>query len=133
MIADMERIGDQAADISEIVLYLSKKEDIQELEHIPKMAEATIEMVNASIDAFVKRDGELAAKVIQKDDAVDALFIQVRKDLINMIHQNADSGDQAMDLMMIAKYLERIGDHAVNIAEWVQFSITGEHKGRQIL
>jgi phosphate transport system protein len=128
MITDMERIGDQAADISEIAVYLSQAPYIKKLETIPKMAEMTIKMVTGSIDAFVKKDLDLAHSVVEADDIVDDYFVVVKNDLIELIHENADNGSQAMDLLMVAKYFERIGDHAVNIAEWVIFSITGEHK-----
>lgn len=127
MITDMERIGDQAADIAEITQILSKSAYIKKLIHIPMMAEATSKMVTDSINAFVHKDLELANKVINDDDIVDNLFNTVKQDLIELIHQNVENGHQAIDLMMIAKYFERIGDHAVNIAEWVVFSITGAH------
>jgi len=128
MITDLERIGDHATDISEITLLLSDKKYITKLEHIPQMAEATMKMVTSSIDAFVKRDLDLAYQVISYDDVVDDLFITVRDELIDMINKNSANGDQAIDLIMIAKYFERIGDHATNIAEWVVFSLTGIHK-----
>ena len=133
MITDMERIGDHATDISEITLTLSDAVYIKKLEHIPQMAEATIKMLSDSIDAYVKSDLELAGAVIEHDDVVDELFDTIKKDLIALIHENVENGEQAMDLLMIAKYFERIGDHAVNIAEWVIFSITGEHKNKRIL
>ncbi len=133
MITDMERIGDQAADISELCIYLSDQEYIKKLEHIPQMARATIKMVTDSIDAFVKKDLLLAESVIEYDDVVDDLYITVKKDLINMVHEDVKNGEQAFDLLQIAKYYERIGDHAVNIAEWVIFSITGKHKDKQVL
>ena len=129
MITDMERIGDQAADISEITLFLIGETFIKKLEHIPKMASATSKMVTESIEAYVKMDLDLAKQVIDYDDVVDDLFITVKNDLINLIHQDASYGSQALDLLMIAKYFERIGDHATNIAEWVVFSITGKHVG----
>ncbi|MDD2215609.1 MAG: phosphate signaling complex protein PhoU [Eubacteriales bacterium] len=128
MITDMERIGDQAADISEIAIYLADDPYVKKLETIPQMAQETINMVSDSIDAFVRRDLDLAESVIAADDIVDDLFVTVKNDLITLIHENADTGSQAMDLLMIAKYFERIGDHATNIAEWVKFSITGKHK-----
>ena len=128
MITDMERIGDQAADISDIAVCLSQEPYIKKLETIPKMAEMTIRMVTGSIDAFVKKDLALAHSVIEADDIIDDYFVVVKNDLIELIRENADNGSQAMDLLMVAKYFERIGDHAVNIAEWVIFSITGEHK-----
>ncbi|NMA83349.1 MAG: phosphate signaling complex protein PhoU [Epulopiscium sp.] len=127
MITDMERIGDQAADIAEITLRYQNQLYIKKLVHIPKMAEAVIKMVHESIDAFVARDLDLAKSVILYDDIVDELFITIREELIELIHLDKENGEQAMDLFMIAKYLERIGDHATNIAEWVVFSITGEH------
>ncbi len=127
MITDMERIGDQAADIAEISVYLAGQAHGKEMEHIPPMAEATAKMVAQSIDAFVKKDLELAHAVIAFDDVVDDLFDKVKNDLIALIGVNSESGGQALDLLMIAKYLERIGDHAENIAEWVVFSITGRH------
>ena len=129
MITDMERIGDQAQDISEITIRLINEEYIDSLEHIPQMAEATIKMVTEAIDAFVSRDMALAQAVIEYDDVVDNLFIEVKDDLIRLIRQDPANGEQAIDLIMVAKYFERIGDHATNIAEWVVFSITGEHVG----
>jgi len=129
MITDMERIGDQAADISEIAMYLIGETYIKKLEHIPQMAAATSKMVTESVDAFVKMDSELAQRVIDYDDVVDGLFDTVKSDLIKLIQADSANGGQAIDLLMIAKYFERIGDHAVNIAEWVLFSITGSHVG----
>ncbi|MCL2152869.1 MAG: phosphate signaling complex protein PhoU [Oscillospiraceae bacterium] len=125
MITDMERIGDQAADISEIAIYLIGETYIKKLEHIPQMAAATSKMVTESIEAFVKMDLKLANSVIEYDDVVDKLFYTVKSDLIELIQADSANGQQAMDLLMIAKYFERIGDHAVNIAEWVVFSLTG--------
>lgn len=129
MITDLERIGDQAQDISELVILLSECTYIKRLDHLKQMAEKTAEMVTKSIDAFVAKDMLLAQKVIDSDDIVDDLFNRVKEELIALIHQNVDNGEQAVDLIMIAKYFERIGDHAVNVAEWVIFSITGKHKG----
>ena len=133
MITDMERIGDQAADISDLCIYLAAQEYIKKLDHIPQMAEATVKMVTDSIDAFVKKDLELAQAVIDYDDVVDDLYITVKNDLIALVHADVKNGEQAFDLLQIAKYYERIGDHAVNIAEWVIFSITGKHKDKQVL
>lgn len=127
MITDMERIGDQAGDISEITLRLSNQRYFKELVHIPKMAQETTKMVKESIDAFVKRDLELVQKVIKYDDKVDELFNTIKDELIEKIRDDIENGEQAIDLLMIAKYFERIGDHSQNIAEWVYFSITGEH------
>jgi len=128
MITDMERIGDQAADIAEIAIILTGTPYIKELEHVPQMAEATVKMVSNSIDAFVAKDLELAISVIKYDDVVDNLFNTIRSELVELIRDNRSNAEQAMDLLMIAKYFERIGDHAENIAEWVVFSITGKHK-----
>lgn len=128
MITDMERIGDQAADISEISILLAQGQYIKKMEHIPQMARATARMVTDAINAFVEKDLELANEVIAYDDVVDDLFDCIKNDLIGLIHSNVDNGAQAIDLMMVAKYFERIGDHAVNIAEWVVFSITGRHE-----
>lgn len=128
MITDMERVGDHAADISEIALHLSGESYISHLGHIEQMAKLTSVMVLDCMQAFVDRDMEKAKDIIKRDDQVDELFMNVRSDLIDLIHQNPQNGSQAADLLMIAKYFERIGDHATNIAEWVMFSITGSHK-----
>lgn len=133
IITDLERIGDQASDISEITVFLAGKKYIKKLEHIPQMAEATIKMVKESIDAFVRKDIDLAKKVIAYDDVVDDLFETVKNELIALIKENADNGDQAIDLLMIAKYFERIGDHATNVAEWVIFSLTGWRKDSKVI
>ena len=127
MITDMERIGDQAADIAELTIYLADQTYIKKLEHIPQMATATVKMVSESIEAYVNRDLELARSVIAYDDVVDDLFDQVKFDLIELIQADGANGEQAIDLMMIAKYFERIGDHAENICEWVEYAITGVH------
>lgn len=129
MITDLERIGDQAKDIGEIIPYLTQKEIIQEFLLIQEMADATIKMVTTSIDAFVSSDIQLAESVIARDDRVDELFNQCKHTLVTMIQENPEHGEDVIDLLMIAKYFERIGDHAVNVAEWVVFSITGIHKG----
>ncbi|MCL2884084.1 MAG: phosphate signaling complex protein PhoU [Oscillospiraceae bacterium] len=133
MITDMERIGDHAADISEITLLLADTVYVSKMDHIPQMADATIKMVTQSIDAYVNRDLDLAWAVIKADDWVDELFNQVKSGLIGLIHEDTDNGEQALDLLMVAKYFERIGDHAVNIGEWVIFSLTGEHKNKRII
>ena len=127
MITDMERIGDQAEDIAEIVGFL----DGRQAENdglLKKMAEAVIQMVTESVDAYVKCDIMLAKKVLAADDTVDDYFAQVKQSLIGKIAKNPDDGEYALDLLMIAKYFERIGDHATNIAEWVIYSVTGVHK-----
>lgn len=127
MITDMERIGDQAEDIAEIIPFLSGRTG-EECTEIREMAEVTINMVTDCVDAYVKQDLKLARSVYEHDDVVDACFDKVKTKLISMIAENTDNGEYAIDLLMIAKYFERIGDHAVNIAEWVEFSVTGEHK-----
>ena len=127
MITDMERIGDQAADISEISIRLSNETYLKELIHIPQMAEAAIKMVKISIDSFVRKDIELVKEVISYDDTVDQLFDIIKNELVDLVREDRDSKEQVIDLLMIAKYLERIGDHAQNIAEWVYFAIKGEH------
>ena len=127
MITDMERIGDQAEDIAEIVTFLNGH-TMEGMELIEEMARETIEMVTASVDAFVKKVVELAQEVINKDDVVDDYFSKVKYGIISMITENSTDGEFALDLLMIAKYFERIGDHATNIAEWVIYSVTGKHK-----
>ena len=128
MITDMERIGDQAADIAEIIGFLGAHEPAR-CGPIAEMARAAISMVTDSVDAFVRRDTDLASAVISHDDEVDRLFLGMKRALIALIAENPDKGEYALDLLMIAKYFERIGDHAVNIAEWVVFAVTGVHKG----
>lgn len=127
MISDMERIGDQAADIAEITKFI-KNNNTKSILHIKDMADEAIKMVTDSIDSYVKKDLALARYVMQYDDVVDKLFSEVRKELIVLVYQNQRYGELCLDILMIAKYLERIGDHAVNIAEWVEYSITGNHK-----
>jgi phosphate transport system protein len=133
MITDMERICDQSQDIAEIVLHFEGVELIKKPAHILQMSNKCVIMVKKSIDAFVAGDLELAKAVILSDDEIDDLFICVRDELIEIISKKPEKGDQALDFLMIAKYLERIGDHAENIAEWVVFNITGEHKDKRIL
>ncbi len=127
MVTDMERIGDQASDIAEIIPFLNGRTG-SECEFIQKMADAITKMVIESVDAYVGRDVEMAEKVVRYDDVVDDYFDQVKASLIQMIAQDHEDGEYALDLLMIAKYFERIGDHATNIAEWVAFSVTGVHK-----
>ncbi len=128
MITDMERIGDQASDIAEIVT-VAAIHNMEDTAEIGNMARATIKMVTESVDAYVNGDTALARAVIAYDDVVDQLFDKIRSSLIAFIAQHPENGAGAIDLLMIAKYFERIGDHAVNIAEWVLFSVTGLHKG----
>ena len=127
MITDMERIGDQAEDIAEIIKFLNGR-TVENGALIREMASAAIKMVTESVDAFVKHDIMLAEKVVSDDDIVDRYFDQVKQKLIERIAQQPADGEYALDLLMIAKYFERIGDHAVNLAEWVIFSVTGVHK-----
>lgn len=124
MITDMERIGDQAEDIAEIITFLNGR-TAEEHSQIREMAKAAIKMVTDSVDAYVKHDTELAEQVIAYDDVVDEYFDSVKTNLIGMIAENPADGEYALDLLMIAKYFERIGDHATNIAEWVLYSVTG--------
>ena len=128
MVTDMERIGDHAVDISELTIVMSCKPYMKKLEHIEQMAKETMIMLISSLEAYVNKNLDQAKKVIDHDDIVDDLFIKVKDELIRLIRENAENGEQAADLLMVAKYFERIGDHATNIAEWVIFSITGEHK-----
>ena len=132
MITDMERIGDQAEDIAEIITTLGGRTGA-ECADIRVMAEATIKMVTDSVDAYVRQDLPLAQAVEAYDDVVDDAFCRVKNTLIAMIAQNTAEGRDALAALMMAKYMERIGDHAVNIAEWVEFSVTGEHKSGEIL
>lgn len=127
MITDMERIGDQADDIGELVRFCNLN-DSECRKDISAMSEAVSAMVKGSIDAFVKKDIEAAKAVIDSDDIVDDLFIKIKCDIIRMIAEDPTSGENAIDIVMTAKYLERIGDHATNIAEWVEYSLTGSHK-----
>lgn len=126
MISDMERIGDQAADIAEISRYL-RGDNTKSKIHIKDMARETIKMVTDSVESYVKKDLDLANAVINGDDKVDELFSKVKKELIDLISEDNKNGEYCLDLLMVAKYLERIGDHATNIAEWVKYYITGSH------
>ena len=129
MVSDMERIGDQAVDIAGIV----KKSDVVTVmnhhTHVLMMAARTLAMVTKAVDSFVKKDLDAANEVIKADDEVDALFSKVKKEVISLIHEDPEKGEACVAIVMIAKYFERIGDHASNIAEWVEFSMTGEYKG----
>ena len=131
MITDMERIADQAADISELVIKMSKLPYAESLTEIAEMADRVQAMVRNATKSFVERDGEMAKAVCRADDAVDDLFDVIKRKLTSIVHKNIEddeNGEQALDLLMVAKYLEKIGDHASNIAEWVIFMLTGEHK-----
>ena len=127
MITDMERIGDQADDIAEIILSRGGR-GLDADEALRDMARATIRMVSSSVDAYVKQDVDMAEKVIAADDVMDGYFDKIKGQLIERIAQGEGDGEATLDLLMIAKYYERIGDHATNIAEWVEFSVTGVHK-----
>ena len=130
MITDMERIGDQAADISEIVTVMDLTQPRPG--HFSVMAHAAVDMVHRAIDAYVRQDVELARQVMESDDVVDELFDQVKGDLAVLLRENAERSGSVLDMLMIAKYFERIGDHAVNIAEWVAYSVTGLYKGEEM-
>lgn len=130
MITDMERIGDHAADISEMTILMSDSAYVRSeinIDLVESMAKETTDMVIKSVDAFVNKDLELARHVIAQDDVVDDLFAEFKKQLIDKIGENVQNGEQATDMLLVAKYFERIGDHATNIAEWVIYSLTGEH------
>lgn len=126
MISDMERIGDQASDIAEIAGFI-EGDDAKDHTHLKAMAHAASDMVTDSIKSFVNRDLALAHRVMAEDDIVDAHFEEVKQEIIDLIRKEEVKAEFSLDLLMIAKYLERIGDHAVNVAEWVEFSITGQH------
>lgn len=129
MVTDMERIGDQAADIAELTIMMSDSPYLLNVDHIKKMSAETVMMLQQAVDAYVERDMKKAHAVIEHDDIVDDLFVQVKKDLIEVMQTNADYAEHAADLLMVNKYLERIGDHATNIAEWVIFAIDDHAKG----
>lgn len=126
MISDMERIGDQALDIAEMAKFISKNKG--KYHRLEQMAQITIDMVTQAIDSFVNKDLQLAHLVMASDDAVDELFLEIKRSVIESISQNKADGEYLADVLMVAKYYERIGDHAVNIAEWVEYSLTGRHK-----
>lgn len=128
MITDLERIADQASDISEIALQFGEEEYIKEPEHIVQMAKYAVQMVKDGVQSYINRDLELARSLEKSDDKVDELFERIKQDLIDLIKKDGKNADQAILFMMIAKYLERISDHAVNIGEWVEYAVTGFHK-----
>lgn len=131
MISDLERIGDQAADISELAPYIADSTS-QSKTRIKEMAAATVSMVTDSIEAFVKGDLAMTSQVMEKDDVVDDYFEKIKGELIELIYRKEIGAEAGLDLLMTAKYFERIGDHAVNVAEWVEFSITGTHKSSDL-
>ena len=128
VVTDLERIGDQSADIAELILEMKEMDSFLMIGHIQDMAKIATKMVKEALDAFHQHDLNHALEVKKMDIKMDELFDQVKEDIIQMIKESNDKGDLTINFLMIAKYFERIGDHAVNIAEWVQFFITGEHK-----
>ncbi len=133
MVTDMERIGDQAADIAELVMDFKSDLKYKAIEHIPAMAEAAVSMVHGAIAAFVNNDMEAAREIIKKDDIVDELFEKVKSDVSLSLQTDVKNCDMDINFLMIAKYLERIGDHAENICEWIEFSETGDYKNEKLL
>ncbi len=130
MITDLERIGDQAIDIAEMSIYIKNCENLYSMTHLSEMADRSSDMVTKAVDAFVKKDLKLAKAVATMDDAIDDLFNKVKEEVIYIIRENKELEYQAIDIMLIAKYFEKIGDHAENIGEWVVFSITGNKEYR---
>lgn len=128
MITDIERFGDQAADIGELVYSMPGEKYIKELTHTKAMGNLAIKMVRESVNSFINNDAKLADEVIALDDKMDELFDTVKNELIELIKKDGNNGDQGIELMMVAKYLERIGDHAVNVAEWTKYNETGVHQ-----
>lgn len=133
MVTDIERIGDHASDISELILRIKDDHIFNFVAHIPEMAEVSVKMVHDAIDAFVSGDLERAREVAKQDDLVDELFNKVKNEVADILAEGSDKIDLCIDFLMIAKYLERIGDHAENICEWIEFSETGEYKNQRIL
>lgn len=132
MITDLERIGDHATDIAEILETGSIKVPVKDID-LAKMAEIAMDMINRSVESYVQKDLEMAREVINRDDVLDELFINVRKEIIRCSAEKIYTNDQTLDLLMIAKYYERLGDHATNVAEWVEFSLTGKHRsGKEV-
>ena len=132
MITDLERIGDHATDIAEILETGSIKVPVKDID-LAKMAEIAMDMINRSVESYVQKDLEMAREVINRDDVLDELFINVRKEIIRCSAEGIYTNDQTLDLLMIAKYYERLGDHATNVAEWVEFSLTGKHRsGKEV-
>lgn len=128
IITDLERIGDQAIDIAAVSQYIKSRNNVVNVTHIDEMASEASKMVTLAVDAFVKKDFDLAKTVSKRDDVIDELFNKVKEETVDIIRRDKALGAEAIDLMLIAKYLERIGDHAVNIAEWIAFSITGSRE-----
>lgn len=128
MITDIERIGDQARDVGDIVYTMPGEKYVKKPTHIIAMGELAVKMVRESVNSFINNDEKAANEVIALDDKMDELFLTVKEELISLLKKDGSSGDQAIELMMIAKYLERIGDHAVNVAEWTKYYETGVHE-----
>ena len=133
VVTDMERIGDHASDIAELILRIHGEHDFHSVRHLPEMAEEAVAMVHDAIQAFVAQDEKEAQEIIKRDDRVDELFNRVKNEVIELLKQTGDISDQSIDFLMIAKYVERIGDHAVNICEWTEFGKTGKIKDVRIL
>lgn len=133
VVTDLERMGDHASDIAELILRIKAEHAYHIVKHLPTMAAAAQSMVHDAIEAFTNRDLEAAMEIIKRDDEVDSLFNQVKTDVINLLKTSPEQADQGIDLLMTAKYLERIGDHAVNVCEWTQFSRTGALKNVRIM
>ena len=127
MITDIERFGDQASDIGDLVYTMPGEKYIKKLHHITTMGNLAVKMVRESVNSFINNDERLADEVIKLDDEMDDLFITVKNELIELIRKDGNNGDQAIEMMMVAKYLERIGDHAVNVCEWTKYNETGVH------
>ena len=133
VVTDLERIGDHASDIAELILRIKVEHAYHIVKHLPTMAAAAQKMVHDAIEAFIAQDLEAAMEIIKRDDEVDMLFNKVKTDVIDLLKSSPDQADQGIDLLMVAKYLERIGDHAVNVCEWTQFSKTGALKNVRIM
>lgn len=133
IVTDLERIGDQAADIAEIILNFEGEHAYKTVEHIPTMAKKAKIMVRESIDAFIKKDLTSAKMIIQMDDEIDALFSEVKHEVVEIIQENSEKIDYCLDFLMIAKHLEKIGDHAVNICEWLEFNQTGSMNDQKLI
>lgn len=133
MVTDIERIGDNCSDIAEIIIRLEKNHTFEDFQYIPEMANLAKKMVNGSIQSFVESDTELTKKIINIDDEMDSLFNNVKEKVIEILKESNESSDMCIDFLMMAKYFERIGDHAENICEWVEFNETGEYKNSRIL
>ena len=133
IVTDLERIGDQAADIAEIILNFDGEHAYKTVEHIPTMAKKAKIMVRESIDAFIKKDLTSAQMIIQMDDEIDALFSEVKHEVVEIIQENSEKIDYCLDFLMIAKHLEKIGDHAVNICEWLEFNQTGSMNDQKLI